>query len=181
MGHCRPEKGNFKLQSLSVAIAQDLHDWTLSLTASTTPVFNTTENAYHLNTAISINPRLEGPLGHEIHSHLQYLCRTTTPPTPNITTEPRSGGGARLQFSPRADKVGPGAYVDGTVGIVLEKTSALADLCGANDYNLRVMERLVGSRIFCRGNELSSTPRRRPRASSSGSSSSASSSPWPRA
>jgi phosphate starvation-inducible protein PhoH and related proteins len=44
--------------------------------------------------------------------------------------------------------------VDGTVGIVLEKTSVLADLCGANDYNLRVMERLVGSRIFCRGNEL---------------------------
>ena len=44
--------------------------------------------------------------------------------------------------------------MDGTVGIVLEKTSALADLCGANDYNLRVMERLVGSRIFCRGNEL---------------------------
>jgi phosphate starvation-inducible PhoH-like protein len=44
--------------------------------------------------------------------------------------------------------------VDGTVGIVLEKTSELADLCGANDYNLRIMERLVGSRIFCRGNEL---------------------------
>jgi phosphate starvation-inducible protein PhoH and related proteins len=44
--------------------------------------------------------------------------------------------------------------VDGTVGIVLEKTSVLAELCGANDYNLRVMERLVGSRIFCRGNEL---------------------------
>jgi phosphate starvation-inducible PhoH-like protein len=44
--------------------------------------------------------------------------------------------------------------VDGTVGIVLEKTSTLADLCGANDYNLRIMEKLVGSRIFCRGNEL---------------------------
>jgi phosphate starvation-inducible PhoH-like protein len=44
--------------------------------------------------------------------------------------------------------------VAGTVGIVLEKTSELADLCGANDYNLRIMERLVGSRIFCRGNEL---------------------------
>jgi phosphate starvation-inducible PhoH-like protein len=44
--------------------------------------------------------------------------------------------------------------VDGTVGIVLEKTSALADLCGANDYNLRIMEKLVGNRIFCRGNEL---------------------------
>jgi phosphate starvation-inducible protein PhoH and related proteins len=44
--------------------------------------------------------------------------------------------------------------VEGSVGIVLEKTSVLADLCGANDYNLRVMERLLGSRIFCRGNEL---------------------------
>jgi phosphate starvation-inducible protein PhoH and related proteins len=44
--------------------------------------------------------------------------------------------------------------VDGTVGIVLEKTSVLAELCGANDYNLGVMERLIGSRIFCRGNEL---------------------------
>jgi phosphate starvation-inducible protein PhoH and related proteins len=44
--------------------------------------------------------------------------------------------------------------VDGTVGIVLEQTSVLADLCGANDYNLRIMERLVGCRIFCRGNEL---------------------------
>ena len=44
--------------------------------------------------------------------------------------------------------------MDGTVGIVLEKTSVLADLCGANDYNLRIMERLVGNRIFCRGNEL---------------------------
>ena len=44
--------------------------------------------------------------------------------------------------------------MDGTVGIVLDKTSELADLCGANDYNLRIMERLVGSRIFCRGNEL---------------------------
>jgi phosphate starvation-inducible PhoH-like protein len=44
--------------------------------------------------------------------------------------------------------------LDATVGIVLDDTSALAELCGANDYNLRVMERLVGSRIFCRGNEL---------------------------
>ena len=44
--------------------------------------------------------------------------------------------------------------MDATVGIVLDDTSALAELCGANDYNLRVMERLVGSRIFCRGNEL---------------------------
>ncbi|HOX33324.1 MAG TPA: PhoH family protein [Spirochaetales bacterium] len=44
--------------------------------------------------------------------------------------------------------------MDATVGIVLDDTSALAEVCGANDYNLRVMERLVGSRIFCRGNEL---------------------------
>ena len=44
--------------------------------------------------------------------------------------------------------------MDGTVGIVLEKTSALAELCGANDYNLGIMERLIGARIFCRGNEL---------------------------
>jgi phosphate starvation-inducible protein PhoH and related proteins len=44
--------------------------------------------------------------------------------------------------------------VEGTVGIVLGETSVLAELCGANDYNLRIMERLLGSRIFCRGNEL---------------------------
>jgi len=44
--------------------------------------------------------------------------------------------------------------LDATVGIVLDDTAALAEFCGANDYNLRVMERLVGSRIFCRGNEL---------------------------
>lgn len=44
--------------------------------------------------------------------------------------------------------------MDATLGIVMDDTSALAELCGANDYNLRVMERLLGSRIFCRGNEL---------------------------
>lgn len=44
--------------------------------------------------------------------------------------------------------------MDGSVGIVLEKTSVLAELCGANDYNLGIMERLIGARIFCRGNEL---------------------------
>jgi phosphate starvation-inducible PhoH-like protein len=44
--------------------------------------------------------------------------------------------------------------LQGNVGIVVENTSILADLCGANDYNLRVMERLVGSRVFSRGNEL---------------------------
>jgi phosphate starvation-inducible PhoH-like protein len=44
--------------------------------------------------------------------------------------------------------------LDATLGIVMDDTSALAELCGANDYNLRVMERLLESRIFCRGNEL---------------------------
>lgn len=44
--------------------------------------------------------------------------------------------------------------MDATLGIVMDDTSALAELCGANDYNLRVMERLLESRIFCRGNEL---------------------------
>lgn len=47
-----------------------------------------------------------------------------------------------------------GEALDAAVGIVLDDTSALAEICGANDYNLRVMERLVGSRVFCRGNEL---------------------------
>jgi len=44
--------------------------------------------------------------------------------------------------------------LEGTAGIVLENTSILADLCGVNDYNLRIMERLVGSKVFSRGNEL---------------------------
>ena len=50
-------KGNFKLSTLSIQAAQDLHDWTLSLTASTTPVLDTTviPNKYHFNTAFSIN------------------------------------------------------------------------------------------------------------------------------
>lgn len=30
----------------------------------------------------------------------------------------------------------------------------LADVCGVNDYNLRVMERLMGGRVFSRGNEI---------------------------
>lgn len=30
----------------------------------------------------------------------------------------------------------------------------LADVCGANDYNLRVLERLMGGRVFSRGNEI---------------------------
>jgi phosphate starvation-inducible protein PhoH and related proteins len=30
----------------------------------------------------------------------------------------------------------------------------LADVCGVNDYNLRVIERLMGGRVFSRGNEI---------------------------
>ena len=44
--------------------------------------------------------------------------------------------------------------MDGTIGIALEDTGLLADVCGANDYNLRVMEKLFGGKVFCRGNEL---------------------------
>ena len=44
--------------------------------------------------------------------------------------------------------------MDDTVGIVVENTKILADVCGSNDYNLGVMERLLGSRVFSRGNEL---------------------------
>jgi phosphate starvation-inducible PhoH-like protein len=44
--------------------------------------------------------------------------------------------------------------LEGTIGIALEDTDLLADVCGANDYNLRVMERLFESRVFCKGNEL---------------------------
>jgi phosphate starvation-inducible PhoH-like protein len=44
--------------------------------------------------------------------------------------------------------------LEGTIGIALEDTALLADICGANDYNLRVMERLFANRVFCKGNEL---------------------------
>ena len=44
--------------------------------------------------------------------------------------------------------------MDGSIGVALEDTALLSDICGANDYNLRVMERLFGHRVFCRGNEL---------------------------
>jgi phosphate starvation-inducible PhoH-like protein len=44
--------------------------------------------------------------------------------------------------------------LEGSIGVALEDTALLADICGANDYNLRVMERLFGHRVFCRGNEL---------------------------
>jgi phosphate starvation-inducible PhoH-like protein len=44
--------------------------------------------------------------------------------------------------------------VEGRVGIVLEETGRLAELCGSNDYNLSVMGRLLGSQVLSRGNEL---------------------------
>ncbi len=44
--------------------------------------------------------------------------------------------------------------MEGIAGIVLENTGTLAELCGANDFNLRVMERLMGTKVFSRGNEL---------------------------
>lgn len=39
-------------------------------------------------------------------------------------------------------------------GIVLEDTVRLAELCGANDYNLDIMGKLLGARVLSRGNEL---------------------------
>lgn len=44
--------------------------------------------------------------------------------------------------------------MDGTAGIVLENTRILADICGSNDYNLGIMEQLLGRKVFTRGNEL---------------------------
>ncbi len=44
--------------------------------------------------------------------------------------------------------------MDGSAGIVLENINLLADVCGANDYNLRVMEKLLGCKVHSRGNEL---------------------------
>ena len=44
--------------------------------------------------------------------------------------------------------------MDGAIGVVLENTDFLADVCGANDYNLRILERLLGASVYCRGNEL---------------------------
>jgi len=38
--------------------------------------------------------------------------------------------------------------------IVLEDTQLLAELCGANDYNLSVIGSLLGARVLTRGNEL---------------------------
>ncbi len=44
--------------------------------------------------------------------------------------------------------------MDNTIGFVLEDTNLVADLCGANDYNLHIMENTLGARILCRGNEV---------------------------
>jgi phosphate starvation-inducible PhoH-like protein len=41
-----------------------------------------------------------------------------------------------------------------TTCFALEDTSLLAEICGVNDYNLKVLSRAVGSEVFCRGNEL---------------------------
>lgn len=38
--------------------------------------------------------------------------------------------------------------------IVLEDRALLADVCGVNDSNLRVIEELIGTRILSRGNEI---------------------------
>ncbi len=38
--------------------------------------------------------------------------------------------------------------------LVLDSTERLAELCGTNDANLREMEILLGSPVFCRGNEI---------------------------
>jgi hypothetical protein len=44
----------FKLKSLSLKAAQDLHDWTLSAEVSTTPLYNATSQTYSLDTTFSI-------------------------------------------------------------------------------------------------------------------------------
>jgi len=38
--------------------------------------------------------------------------------------------------------------------LVLDAPEALAELCGSNDANLKEMENLLGTRVYCRGNEL---------------------------
>lgn len=44
--------------------------------------------------------------------------------------------------------------MDGAIGVALENTGILAEVCGANDYNLRILERLIGAPVYSRGNEL---------------------------
>jgi hypothetical protein len=43
----------FKLKSLSLKAAQDLHDWTLSAEVSTTPLYDATKQSYSLNTSFT--------------------------------------------------------------------------------------------------------------------------------
>ena len=50
--------------------------------------------------------------------------------------------------------MGPEVYVQEPVGIALGDTRLLADVCGANDYNLRLLERLLSARLHVRGNEI---------------------------
>ena len=47
-------KSLFKLKSLSIAVARDLEDWTLSAQVSTSPLYNPAGNTYNLDTKISI-------------------------------------------------------------------------------------------------------------------------------
>lgn len=41
-----------------------------------------------------------------------------------------------------------------TIGIALDDARLVADVCGVNDYNLHIFERLLGAKVFVRGNEL---------------------------
>ena len=41
-----------------------------------------------------------------------------------------------------------------STAVVLEDRALLAELCGANDENLRLLEELLSTRILYRGNEL---------------------------
>ncbi len=41
-----------------------------------------------------------------------------------------------------------------TVAVVLEDQKVLQEICGANDENLKTLEKLMGARVFSRGNEL---------------------------
>ena len=38
--------------------------------------------------------------------------------------------------------------------IVLENQKTLTELCGVNDSNLKVLERLIEERVFSKGNEI---------------------------
>lgn len=45
-------------------------------------------------------------------------------------------------------------HVEARTGIVIENTESLAEICGANDYNLGVISRILDARVLSRGNEL---------------------------